>query len=287
MAEFIAKVLVALLAVASATAWARPLADIKKSGTIRLCFVRWSSAADGSDQRNGPDYEVAVAFAKEIGVTVEAKELRGFELFADASGEIDKSSAEPTRLADGTCDFYAANITINDWRLRKVDIVPVYPGKTMIMVRSTDKDRFRSLADLGGKTTIYRKGTTYQTWVEEQNRSILKETPIVSKVVSVAVPVRHLLEQEVDFMMYDTLIALYLIGHTKDRVKMAFPVGPNELLGWGFRKSDKTLSDAVTQFLQRQRTSPDSDMNRIFKEYFQVAVRDYEDIVYASQSAEK
>jgi two-component system sensor histidine kinase/response regulator len=269
-------------------AQARTLAEIKKDGELRLCYVAWSMLSDGSSDQKGPDYELGLVFAKELGVKVRERAIMGYELFAGADGKIDATTAEaPQLIKTDACDIYVANISILPWRQRKVDIVPVYPGRTIVAVRLADKDKYKSVDDLAGKSTMVRERTTYHDWLDAQNAKRLKAKPVTVSFSTKTIPISTLVDGKVDFLMYDTLIALYLVSHFKDKVHLAFPVGANDLLGWAVKKDDGALRDALLKFLDAQRKTAGSEMNKIFQSYFQISVAEYEGIVYASQSADE
>jgi len=73
-----------------------------------------------------------------------------------------------TALAAGNCDIIASATTIRDERKEKVDFTSAYfDADQSLLVLTKDKDTYKTLADLAGKTIGVQAGTTGETYAEE------------------------------------------------------------------------------------------------------------------------
>ncbi len=113
---------------------ARSLDEIRKTKELRICITATHPAYATAEPANcreeckftGPVYEETRAFALSLGNGVRGKYLRVAwdEQFFDKEGKSDRAAAyTPELLASGKCDLYASNMTKNEWRLKKMDII--------------------------------------------------------------------------------------------------------------------------------------------------------------------
>lgn len=258
---------------------ARSLAEITKSKELRVCIapihptLATVEPADCSDKCkfSGPAYDESVALAKSLGKGIQAKVIRlNFdEQFFNHEGKTDRDGHyTPERLASGKCDLYNSHLTKNEWRLKKVDFVVLYPSRVLVIASRPMKAQLKTVADLAGKTTGTEKDTSFHTWLQEQNRTAFAADPIKIKLMSTADSLAALDAGGLDFILADSTQAIWMTRHELKNAVVAFPVGPTLENGLAFRKEDKDLQAATQSFLDEQRKNPTSDLNRIWWRHF-------------------
>ncbi len=159
---------------------ARSLLDIKKSKELRICIVPnhpskatvEPASCKGECKFTGPIFEMSAAFAKSLGTDIHAKFIRIDldEQYFNHKGKTDRDTAyTPALLASGKCDFYPNNLTKNEWRLKKLDFMALFPSRMMAIVAKSKQAQIKTVADLAGKTAAIEKDSSYHTWLQVQN----------------------------------------------------------------------------------------------------------------------
>ncbi len=260
--------------------------EIERSKVLRFCHVVWFGDTSKS-ARPGPEVELAVAFANSLGLKPQPKAVLWNEFFFNDQGKVEKEMAyEPSLFKTNKCDLYAANMTVNSWREKKLNIVPYHAGRIMIVVRKGDAAKFRKLEDLNGKSTIVTPNSTLQAELEKA-KAVLKRA---DKDFELRTTVeggtdKYLIDRKVDFIALDTSQALQVIKRTGGEVTIAFPIGDNQSIGWGFSKSSSWLQAKFVNFIDAQRSQNKSVTNKIFESYYGVSLSTYQDIVQNAQQA--
>lgn len=138
-----------------ANATARSLADIKKSGIIKIAVFSDKAPFGYVDEHGdyqGYDIYFAKRLAKDLGVKPEYTSV-------DPAARVDV-------LTSNKVDLVLANFTITDERAQKVDFAKPYM-KVALGVVSPEKAQITDVSQLDGKTLIIAKGTTAETWFEK------------------------------------------------------------------------------------------------------------------------
>ena len=143
---------------ASATAKARTLDEIKKSGKIKIGVFSDKNPFGYVDE-NGKIQGYDVYFAKRI-----AKDLLGSEdavdfVYVEAASRVEY-------LKSAKVDITLANFTVTDERKEQVDFALPYM-KVALGVVSPDDALITDVKDLEGKKLIVVKGTTAETYFTE------------------------------------------------------------------------------------------------------------------------
>ena len=138
----------------SANAAARTLDEIKDSGVIKIAVFSDKAPfgyvdADGDYQ--GYDVYFAERLAKDLGVKAEYTSV-------DPSARVDV-------LTSNKVDLVLANFTVTDERKEKVDFAEPYM-KVSLGVVSPEDAEITDVSQLDGKTLIIAKGTTAETYFE-------------------------------------------------------------------------------------------------------------------------
>lgn len=265
---------------------ARSLEAIKKSGEIRICLapIHPSVASVKNDQCQtdcqwtGPAYDISKAFADDLGSTIKQKyvKLSWQDQFKAKSGKVVREGEyTPDRLATGKCDFYPNNLVKNDWRLKKMDFVLLFPNRMMVLINKNNFLQIQSTAYLGGKKAAVEEDTSYHSWLQEQNETKYTDKPILIKLTDTLSALNMVQNKQVDFTLLDSDAALWTTRHGFKDLAVAFPIGPIGQIGWMFQKKDKKLQAAVNQFFQLQRNSPKSKLNQIWKKYYGRTLNDF------------
>jgi len=264
----------------------RSLEEIKRTREIRVCLSPihpsvCSAQPEGcrdNCQFSGPTYDAAAAFVSSLGDDIVPRFIRvswDEQFFNKAGVTVREASYTPEFLASDRCDLYPSNLAKNEWRLNKMDFVTMFPNRKMVIVKRSEKDRFKTPADLAGKTAAVVKDTSHHAWLEQQNRGAFSGRPVTIRVMSMEDSLGAVNRGEADFTMMDSDAAIWAIRHEYGDADMAFAVGAADEIGWAFRKEDKDLQDAVRVFFEQQRSHVDSALNRIWQKYYSMSLTDF------------
>lgn len=128
------------------------LKKIKDSGKLVLGTsadyppFEFHASIDGKDTIVGFDIDVAKEIAKDLGVTLEIKDLKFDGLLA--------------ALDQGSVDIVIAGLSPTEERAKSVDFsIQYYSAEQAVVVRDADKGTFTTLESLKGKTIAAQKGT--------------------------------------------------------------------------------------------------------------------------------
>jgi polar amino acid transport system substrate-binding protein len=128
------------------------LKKIKDSGKLVLGTsadyppFEFHASIDGKDTIVGFDIDVAKEIAKDLGVTLEIKDLKFDGLLA--------------ALDQGSVDIVIAGLSPTEERAKSVDFsIQYYSAEQAVVVRGADKGTLTTLESLKGKTIAAQKGT--------------------------------------------------------------------------------------------------------------------------------
>lgn len=258
---------------------ARSFQDILDSGELRVCFapihpsvVQAEPEGCREDCRfSGPAFEAVQAFTAFLGdsVTMRALRIDWDEQFFNDRGRTDRDAEyAPALLASGHCDLYPNNLTKNDWRLRKMDIVTMFTNRMMVLVNAESRQTIHDPSELGGKVAVVEKDTSYHTWLQDQNRTTFADDRVDIRLQPTAAGLINLAQGRADFTVIDADAAFWVIRNQFPDLIMAFPVGSMEEVGWGIRKESPELRQALQDFFDQQRAGRDSALNATWGRHF-------------------
>lgn len=156
------------------------LADIKKAGKLVIgtsadyAPYEFHKNIDGKDTIVGFDIEIAKTIAKDLGVTLEIKDM-GFDGLLAA-------------LDAGKVDFVISGMTPNAEREKVVDFSKVYyNAEQIILVRAEDKDKFKSMDDIKKATVGVQTASIQEDLAKKQAaganiKSIGKITDLIMQI---------------------------------------------------------------------------------------------------------
>lgn len=227
-------------------ALSRSLAEIQSSGQLRICIAGSSAAFY---QANGE------AFARFLGVRPEVRQLGSFdEQFQNASGQTERDSRyEPRLFADGTCDVFPNDLHAVNWRLAKMRIVSYYTVRKVVVAHRLRREDLSVIGDLGGKTAAVLKGTSYDDWILEINKSALGQNPIKVRYTSTEDAVRQVAEGQADFTVLGTEGAFKWVRENPANLAIIFPVDDDVEVGWGVSSSAPALARQLARFFEEAR----------------------------------
>ncbi len=276
----------------SAAIQARSLEEINRTGEIRIGISPihpsiCSAVPQGcrTDCRiTGPAYEIVLAFAATLGPNIRPRFLRidwDEQFFNQAGKTIRENAYTPELLASGQVDLYPNNLSVNEWRKNKMDIVTLFPSRRMVIVNRSRKETVKTLSDLAGKVAVVEKDTSYHTWLQEQNQGIFVSHPVKIRLMGTDECLKAVDNGEADFTLIDSDAAIWAVRQEYRNLDMAFPVGATDENGWGLRKQDKDLQEKVRLFFRDQRADDHSELNRIWQKYYGMSLTQFIRLVSA------
>ncbi|MBK6639455.1 MAG: transporter substrate-binding domain-containing protein [Rhodocyclaceae bacterium] len=270
---------ISLLAASANLAQARSLAQIEQSKELRICIATIHPSA-ATVRTPGVPRQVRV-FRSGLRTVPGLRQIPGNGIrpkflrvdwdqhFFNKEGKtVREGSYTPELLASAKCDLYPGNLTKNEWRLKKLDFVTVFPSRLMVIVSSAMKGKLKAPPDRAGKTAAVEKDTSFHTWLQVQNQTTYANNPVKLELLGTTDSLLAVEAGKVDFTIADSDIAIWAVRHELKSATTAFPVGATDELGWGFRKDDKDLQAAAQKFIDDQRRNPDSELNSIWKKHF-------------------
>jgi ABC-type amino acid transport substrate-binding protein len=145
----------------STTQTPAPENPYKKAGKIVLgtsadyAPYEFHKSINGKDTIIGFDIEIAKAIAKDLGVELEIKDMKFDGLLA--------------ALQAGNIDMVIAGMTPDDERKKSVDFSKIYyKAQQGIMVRTDEKDKYKTMDDLKKVRVGVQKGSTQEKIANEQ-----------------------------------------------------------------------------------------------------------------------
>lgn len=182
------------------------LDKIKKAGKLVVgtsadyAPYEFHTMINGKDTIVGFDIEIAKEIAKDLGVKLEIEDI-GFDGLLQA-------------LKADKVDFVIAGMTPNEERKKEVDFTKIYYyAKQGVMVRTEDKDKLKTIADLKGK----KVGAQLTT---EQEKIVNKQMPDAKLVSLTKIPdlVLELKNKKVDAIVVELPVANGYVKKNSDLV---------------------------------------------------------------------
>ncbi|GAB6060568.1 transglycosylase SLT domain-containing protein [Desulfonatronum parangueonense] len=265
---------------------ARTFQEILSSGELRVCFAPIHPSvvsAEPSDCRedcrfSGPVYEAVQAFAAFLGhdVAITAVRVDWDEQFFNEDGKtVRDATYTPALLASGKCDIYPNNLTRTDWRLNKMAIPTMFTNRLIVLIHAENSEQFRAPSDMGGKIAAVETDTSFHAWLQQENSTRFAANPVDIRLMQTTEVLRNLDAGLADFTVIDADAAFWIIRHQYPSLHMAFPVGDMNEVGWGLRKDDTELQDAVRLFFSQQRYDNTSPLNQIWQRHYGMSLNQF------------
>lgn len=217
------------------------LEEIRESGTLTILTRNGASsyftAADGE---TGPEYELAHAFARFLGVELQVH-------VADAFGELE------TLLNSGQGDMIAANLTRTPERLTDFRFGPSYDTTHTLVVFRRDIDRPKNLNDLAGLKGGVVAASSYAQRLENARQDFpgLDWQPMENAGIEDLMLMLD--EGQLDYTLVDERI--FTINRDfYPNIGKAFTLPGEQSLAWAFaRGDDDSLAQQARVFMQKAR----------------------------------
>ncbi|MFB6363547.1 transporter substrate-binding domain-containing protein [Paenibacillus elgii] len=182
------------------------LEQIKKAGKIVLGTsadyppYEFHKEINKKDEIIGFDIEIAKEIAKDLGVTLEIKDMKLDGLLA--------------ALDSGNVDFVLAGMTPTEDRKKNVDFTNIYyTAIQRVAVRAEDKDKYKSIDDLKGKKVAGQKGATQEKIIKEQMPG--SELKALGKISDLMLELKN---KKVEALVVEQPVAEAFLSKNKDLV---------------------------------------------------------------------
>lgn len=249
-------------------AHARSLAAIRASNELRVCVA--GSSADFYSAN-------AQAFAHYLGVPATIVRLEKWDQqFQNSLGVVDLPSryvAQP--LATGQCDLYPNDLYMLDWRQTKMDMVPYYKVRKMIVANNQLRAVVKKPADLAGLRAAVQKGTAYDAWLVSQNETVYRDKPVIIEYFPTNESVSRVSQGLADFTITGSEGAFkWIRGGDFQNLDLLFPVGELEEVGWGIAPSAPDLRAALSSYFADS-LRVGSELDRAWQKYYGISRMEY------------
>ena len=231
----------------------RTLDRIRKTGTITVitrnnahCYYTYR------DQEMGFEFELAQAFADYLGVRLEVKVCKSW-------------SALLPSLDEERGDFVAASVTIIPPRLELADFSNEYLSVQQMVITHKDNLQINSIDDLAGKTIRVRGQTSYGERLKKLKKNLLDITIQFQHNRSTEEIIEDVAKGKTDVTVADSNVALLNRRYYPD-IRIAFPIGEPESLGWAVKKGEGALLDKINTFFDK--IKQDGTFDDIYKRYY-------------------
>ena len=165
-------------------------------------------------------------------------------------------------LQAGTIDIAMSGMTITEERQKRISFSePYYDNGLVVMIRSADKDTYKSVDDLKGKTLCAQIGTTGAITVSKmsgKNVKLFNNGPEAFM---------ELANKGCEAVIHDKPVVNYYIAKRGDKGVLVLPSQLNsEKSGIGVAKNNKELLKMVNDGLKAVKENGEYD--RIYKKWF-------------------
>jgi membrane-bound lytic murein transglycosylase F len=210
----------------------------------------------------GFEYDLAKAFADYLGVKLKVKTPAWESLLED--------------LEEGEGDFVAASMTIMPSRQEQADFSGSYLAVQQQVIRHKENGDVREIGDLKGKTIHVRRGTSYEARLKALKEKGLDIEIVLHDDVPTEELIRMVAEKEIELTVADSNVA-FLNRRYYPEIRIAFPLGKEESLGWAVKKGERTLLDKVNEFFRKIKA--DGTFQKLYNKYYaNVEIFDYVDL---------
>ncbi|WMJ80136.1 ABC transporter substrate-binding protein [Clostridium sp. MB40-C1] len=217
---------------------------IKKSGKLVLgtCAdyppYEFHKKVNGKDEIIGFDIEIAKEIAKDLGVKLEIKDM-GFDGLIPS-------------LQTGKVDLLISGMTPDEKRKKEVDFTKLYyKAEQAIMIRTADKDKFKSLDDFTGKKIGAQKASIQDEIAKKQikNASIVSLSKVTDLTLSLktkrcdAIVVEGPVAKSYAAKNSDIMVANVKVDNIGEGAAIAVKKGSNDLVELMNKTIDKLTSE--------------------------------------------
>jgi len=216
----------------------------------------------------GFEYELLRLFAKHAGLELKLKIIKNNDYILDS-------------LIHGGGDLVAANLTISNARLKRVNFTtPLFTTRQILVQRlpedykkltadDIDQLLIREPIELEGKTITVRKNSSYyerlKNFAEETSTRFHLQLAPDNYVTDILV--EKVSKGEVDYTVCDENIAR-LICPSFNNLDCKTSISFSQKIGWAVRKENQQLLDSLNTWIDQAKGS--KEFNVIYDKYFKV-----------------
>lgn len=201
------------------------------------------------DQLTGFDVELVKALATQLALSADFK-TTPFDAIIPS-------------LAAGNCDMIASATTITEERKQKVAFTqPYFDADQSLLVRTADKDRYKQLADLAGKTIGVQSGTTGETYAKAHTPAgaTVKDFPGADDLFNA------LTSGDIDAVLQDFPVNQYRALKAPEQFAVTETFKTGEQYGFAAAKDNPNLVAALDAALAHARQS--GEYEKIYRAWF-------------------
>jgi len=213
------------------------LERIKKTGVLRLITTDSINSFYYYNERpTGFEYDLAKEFANFLNVNLDIVTPGWNNMFS--------------YLEQGKGDIIASGLTITKERLKKVDFSIPYMSIQQRIIHHNLVFGPKDIDDLTFRTLHVRRGTSYQSRLEEIKESGVNFNYILHNNIPTKELIRMVHDREIKFTVADDNIAYLNQRHYPD-IRIGIPLQEKESLAWAVNKNDSQLLEQINQFFLR------------------------------------
>jgi membrane-bound lytic murein transglycosylase F len=247
-----------LLLVAGPLVWCacgenRALDRLKESGTITVltrnnahCYYVYRG------QEMGFEYELAKGLADFLGLRLEVKVCNGWSELVAA-------------LEKDQGDFVAAGVTMIPTRLELADFSNEYLSVQQMVITHKENSQVKRFDDLQGKTVHVRGGTAHEERLKKLRGNRLDISIQVHPDVSTEDIIEDVAMGKAEITVADSNVAMSARRYYPD-IRIAFPIGEPQSLGWAVKKGERALLDKIDAFFDE--IKQDGTFEDIYKRHY-------------------
>jgi len=241
------------------------LNDIRQKGRLTVitrnnahCYYHYR------DQPMGFEYDLAKAFARELGVRLDVHIADRWEVFIP-------------HLLDGEGQaIVAASLTDTPQRRRRVAFSEGYLTIRQHLIMHRRNKAIRKVADLAGHTVHVRRGTSYQERIEDLQRQGLAVELQLHPDVPTEELIRRVAAREIELTVADSHIAK-LNRRYYPEVRVGPAIHREERLAWAVHPHAPRMRGRINRFFRRIKA--DGTFDKLYARYFAEIERfDYLDV---------
>ncbi len=218
----------------------------------------------------------AQAFADFLGVTPKVTQLVAWDQqFQNEAGVTVKEAIyEAHLLANGSCDLFPNDLHMTDWRRSKMQLVPLYTTRKMVVANRKMRSELQKLEDLAGHSAAVQKGTSYETWLLEQNQSAFASNPVNIYQAPTAESLERVSKGDSDFTVVAAETAFKAVRGDLQELVLLFPVDKPVEVGWGLSPSASNLREQLEKFFADS-FRVDSELDRSWQRKYDISLMGY------------
>ena len=192
----------------------------------------------------------------------------------EAGVTVKEAAYEAHLLANGSCDLFPNDLHITSWRRSKMQMVPLYTTRKMVVANHKMRAELQKLADLAGHSVAVQEGTAYESWLLEQNQTIFASRPMTIHLAPTAESLERVATGASDFTVVAAETAFHAVRGDLQGLNLLFPVDTPVEVGWGLSSSNSELRQQLEKFFADS-FRVDSELDRSWQRKYDISLMGY------------